>query len=254
MSRNVDDLIVLGRSAPEPIKKDGRHTVCLAGWSNTLDGFVRLYPTKISTKIRRWSQVEVPVEKDPSHDPRAESYKIEGSRRDWDKLHKKIREIRYLGKRERIQLMERLPKRCPSELYNNNQNLGVVSPKVRDCYLKEIKEEDRTPPINYLFQEKPLKSKKSYPNQVRIKYTCQNCLSSRSYHDQHCMEWGIYQFWEKNPDADPSQVIDNLRIMDDNYKKYLIVGNLRAYPKSFVIISVIRFKKSELWKAVTLLP
>jgi len=44
--RTIDDLIMLGRGAPDTMR-DGRVTICAAGWSPTL-GFVRIYPTSIT--------------------------------------------------------------------------------------------------------------------------------------------------------------------------------------------------------------
>ena len=124
MPQTIKDLIVLGRSAPEPIEKDGRHTVCLAGWSDSMDSFIRLYPTKMETDIRRWSKIKVPVEKDTGNDPREESYKIEGSLEDWDELESKIVEKKLLDKRERIKLAERLKKNMPLSIKPKQHESG----------------------------------------------------------------------------------------------------------------------------------
>lgn len=179
MGQIIEDLIVLGRSAPEPIEKDGRHTVCLAGWSDSMDSFIRLYPTKMETDIRRWSKIKAPVEKDTGNDPREESYKIEGSQEDWDELESKIVEKKLLDKGERIKLAKRLEKTCPSQLNKNSKSLGLVAPEIHKCYLEDIDEDDRKAPIQHLFEDNPLKSKRSYPQRVRVKYTCQNCKTNQ---------------------------------------------------------------------------
>ena len=72
----IDDLIILGRACPEPLK-NGRVTVCLGGWSDKF-GFVRLYPTRSDIRWKRWDIVRVDVERNPS-DTRVESWKIAGS-------------------------------------------------------------------------------------------------------------------------------------------------------------------------------
>ena len=43
----IDDLIILGRSGPSYMS-DGRHTVCVGGYSPSQESFIRIYPTKIS--------------------------------------------------------------------------------------------------------------------------------------------------------------------------------------------------------------
>jgi hypothetical protein len=50
----INDLIILGRACPEPLK-DGRVTVCLAGWSEEY-GFIRLYPTRPNFQCKRLEQ------------------------------------------------------------------------------------------------------------------------------------------------------------------------------------------------------
>lgn len=78
-------MVILGRSAPERLR-DGRETVCVVGYNSDL-GLIRLYPTRWDCKqLKRWNIVGVPALKNPD-DPREESYKIEGSKRDWDRLN-----------------------------------------------------------------------------------------------------------------------------------------------------------------------
>lgn len=121
--QRIDDLVVLGRAAPEPIA-DGRHTVCLGGYSETV-GYVRLYPTqKRMTQCRRWNVVSVPVEHAAPDDPRDESYKIQGSKADWDQLHTKIKKVGRLSKPEQIQLVNRLANDCTGRLNKSHTSLG----------------------------------------------------------------------------------------------------------------------------------
>ncbi|MDQ7027951.1 MAG: hypothetical protein Q9P01_06615 [Anaerolineae bacterium] len=87
----LDDLIILGRACPEPLQ-NGRVTVCLAGYSYE-HGLIRLYPTHPRMKMKRWDIVKIEVERN-QQDTRAESWKIVGSRSNWDDLDKQISPFR----------------------------------------------------------------------------------------------------------------------------------------------------------------
>ena len=83
----IDDLLVLGNAVPDIIS-DSRVTVCTAGWSPTR-GLVRVYPVPPASNMRRWNVVKVPLERNP-RDSRAESWKIQGSKSEWDRIAEKI--------------------------------------------------------------------------------------------------------------------------------------------------------------------
>lgn len=239
----IDDLIVLGRAGPEFIK-DGRHTVCLGGWSES-KGFVRVYPTHLYSDAQRWNVIQVPVEQDPSHDWRDESWKITGSKSDWDTLYQKVEEIDQLERRQSIDLIKRIPKTCPNTLNEEKKSMGLVEPEeIHDAYLEPV---DDPEPIHTDLEGNKFKSKGSYPHKLYIEYTCKDC-AAKGQHRQHCIEWGIFRFWDKNPDASPDQVIDNLRLLDEDWKKFFFIGNQRDRPRSFIIISVIRWKKNEMFQ------
>lgn len=216
-SKRIDDLIVLGRAGPEPIK-DGRHTVCLGGYSQT-EGYIRLYPTqRWMRQLKRWNMISVPVE---SGDYRNESYKIAGSKNDWGNLGGKVEEKGRLNKRERIQLIDDLSSACPNKLNDNHQSLGIVNPEnIKDVYLKE--NPDPTHQIDLYGNSR--KSKNDYPYKLYIDYVCEECEATNG-HSQHCIEWGIYRYWDKN--ENPEGVIDALRIVDKDWKSYLFIGNLK---------------------------
>lgn len=237
----IDDLVVLGRAGPELIG-DGRHTVCLGGWSET-KGFVRLYPTHLYTKANRWNIIKVPVEQDESHDWRDESWKIVGSKNEWDNLYEKVEEVGHLDRHEAIDLIMGVTKTCPIKLNDEKKSMGLVEPaEIHDAYLEPI---DDPEPTQIDLSGTELKSKNSYPHKLYIEYTCTNC-SAKGNHRQHCIEWGIYRFWDTTPDAPPEQVIDNLHLLDDDWKKFFFVGNQHNQPTSFMVISVIRWKKDRM--------
>ena len=98
------DMILMGRAVPQ-LLRNGRPSCCTAGYSPTLKSLVRLYPVPPKTKFKRWDLVTVEVER-KEDDPRIESWKIVGSKHDWDKLHNKITKVDRLKRDEQIELTE----------------------------------------------------------------------------------------------------------------------------------------------------
>lgn len=241
MSQDVErirDLIVLGRAAPEPIR-DGRHTVCLGGYSRS-HGYIRLYPTQMwMDNCRRWNVVSVPVEK-PTQDNRDESYKIAGSKEDWGDLHKKIKHVDELSKEEQIRLVDELANDCTIRLNENRVSLGLVEPaEIMDVYIDE--NANNTVQMDLEMNER--KGKTDYPQDLYIKYRCRNC-SAKSFHRQHTIEWGVYRYWDKNNDVEG--VIDALGFSNDNMNHYFFVGNLNNEREAYIIISVLRFSNKDM--------
>lgn len=236
--QEIRDLIILGRAAPEPIQ-DGRHTVCLGGYSES-HGYIRLYPTQMwMDNCKRWNMISVPVEKS-TKDSRDESYKIAGSKEDWGDLHKKISHVDTLSKTEQIQLADRLAGDCTIRLNENKVSLGVVKPgSIMDVYIEE--EANATVQMDLEMNER--KGKSDYPQDLYIKYQCEDC-SAKTHHDQHTIEWGVYRYWDKNDDVEG--VIDALGFNDDNMNHYFFVGNLNHEREAYIIISVLRFSDEDM--------
>ena len=238
-TKRIDDLVVLGRAAPEPIR-DGRETVCLGGYSETV-GYVRLYPTKRRmTELSRWNVISVPVESDDGHDNREESYKIAGSKKDWDILHKKVEKVGELNKGEQIRLVDRLAGDCTAVLNENRESLGIVEP--RD-FSAELRENNQRGGIQAQLTGGTLKGKNDYKYKLYLNYVCEGC-QQESRHDQSTIEWGVYKYWDKNEDY--QGVIDALGLTDNNQKCYFFVGNINNHRTAYIVISVLRFKYEDL--------
>lgn len=239
----VDDIVVLGRSAPEPID-DGRHTICLGGYSDTL-GYVRLYPTqRRMTELQRWNVVSAPIKKS-QEDSRAESYKIAGSKKDWDTLHRKISKEGRLDKQEQIELTTKLSGDCTERLKQttDGNSLGIVNPDILDASLDE-QEGDTT--VQMDLNNNPRKGKGNYPHKLYVEYRCDDC-DVETQHRQHCIEWGLYQYWESNDDREG--VKDAFGFNDATTHMWFLVGNLSHKRHAYVIISILRFQESDLHDA-----
>lgn len=243
MPDRIDDLVVLGRAGPEPTQ-EGKHTVCLGGYSPT-EGYIRLYPTqKRMGSLKRWNVVSVPVEDSSPEDTRKETYKIKGSDSEWDQLQQKIEVVDRLDKNERIQLVDELPKACCRVLNDRHQSLGVSEPVTIDAWLEENEEHM----VQSRIDGKDVLSKNDFPQKLKIDFECVDC-NTVSGHSKTCIEWGVYQYWKNHPEEPAEKAISGLRLNDEQYKKYLFIGNLNNRRNAYIVISVLRFKTNDLIKA-----
>jgi len=242
--RVIDDLIILGRAVPETIR-NGRTTICTAGYSPSL-GFVRIYPTKHTSPLTQWSIVKVPVERDP-RDTRRESWKIQGSRSEWDRLDEKIEPIDTMRRENRLNLIANLAENCVRNVNDEKRSLGIVKPIIEECYFSETADYD--PSIQTtLFGPPPPKSKKQYPQIPKIRFRCSNCQAEKP-HDMTVLEWGFYEWFRKNPD-NLEQVWENALLNSPKHEIFFLVGNILRYRNAFLIISVLRLSKGSVSKSI----
>lgn len=234
----IDDLIILGRACPEPLK-DGRITVCLGGYSPT-HGFVRLYPTRTNMPWHRWDIVKVEVEKD-ERDTRAESWKIAGSRTDWEGLPNKIEIVGEFPKAQQANLIHNLTDDCVQDINEIRRSLGIIRPTVLNRYF------DKNALYGQLFQPvlpglgESTSVKRDFEYEPRVTYRCPIC-KTKSPHDQQILEWGFYEWVRKHPD-NKEQVWLNAQFDSEKHELFFFVGNQYRHRTSFLVISVLRIPK-----------
>ncbi|MGD1098728.1 MAG: hypothetical protein ABR888_00035 [Thermoplasmata archaeon] len=233
----IDDLVLLGRGAPDRIR-DGRITICAAGWSKT-HGFVRIYPTRTSSPLRQWNQVAVPVERNPL-DSRPESWKIQGSKSEWNTLDRKIEVVGELKQPDRRRVIRELVSPCVNSINESRVSLGIVRPVEMSGFLDERTDVDDGIQLT-LTGPPQQKTKQGYRFQPRLRYRCSGCTAAES-HDQQIIEWGCYEWFRKNPGLE-AQVFENLRLEDPAYEKHLFVGNQANHRVSYLVITVLRWKR-----------
>lgn len=238
----VDDLVMLGNSVPEEIS-DYRKTVCTVGYSPK-HGLMRVYPVPPYALMRRWDVVEVQLEKNPA-DTRGESWKLTGSKAEWDRLDSKIVRRGALSRKQRISLLGELFEKfgvdCVKDLNDKRISLGLIRPTVLGRRFENRKNYQPQVQIT-LSSEEPFLTGHNYEFQPRIQYRCSGCKSKTS-HDQQLLEWGIYEWMRKHPD-NKEQVWANMNIDDPAYEKMFLVGNMARHRSSFMIVSVFRYKVS----------
>jgi hypothetical protein len=232
----IDDLVILGMSCPDELH-DGRKTVCTAGYSSKL-GFIRIYPVPTWAGLSRWDIVQVPLEKNPA-DVRDESWKIEGSKSQWNELHKKIKRVDKLDRKVAISILEKNVVDCVSTLNENHISLGIIKPTSMEPYFSKRDTYDGSVQVT-LDSETLFRTIHNYKVQPRIKYRCSGCKLTNP-HDQQIIEWGVYE-WLRNNENEMDQVWENLHINDPLWTHYFLVGNQVRHLTSYMIISDFRFK------------
>ena len=239
----MDNLIVLGEAVPDELK-DNRKVVCTACYSPEY-GLVRIYPVPPETRMRRWDKVSMPLVRN-TQDTRVESWKVQGSKHEWDVLGKKIHNDGKLPRQEQIGLLHKLYKNfgvdCIQDLNDAEQSLGIIKPRILKAWLADrVEKYDPTVQVT-LDSDLPFLTIHNYPKQPRVRYRCSKCRIQNP-HDQQILEWGVYEWMRKNPDA-PDKGLANLRLFDEKYERYFLVGNIARHRNAFMVISVFRFKRS----------
>lgn len=236
----IDDLIVLGNAAPDEIS-DNRKTVCTAGYSPT-HGMIRIYPVPPNASMHRWNIVEVPLERNLK-DTRLESWKVQGSKSEWDRLANKIKVKRKLDREEWVALIDELHSKfgvgCVEELNEKRLSLGLIKPETFEPRFEKRDKHDPSAQMS-LFAKEPFLTIHNYDIQPRITYRCSSCRA-KNPHDQQVLEWGVYEWIRKNPDK-KEQAWKNLHIGEPGYETSFLVGNMALHRTSFMIISIFRYK------------
>jgi len=238
LKMRIDDLIVLGQSSPDTLK-DGRASICTAGYSPT-HGFIRLYPTRIDSSFRMWDIISAPVERNPQ-DARVESWKIQGSHAEWNVLDEKITMKGKFNKNARLGLIAPLVSGCIIDMRDQGRSLGIVKPSFRECFFTDRNGFDPYDQMT-LDGTTALKDKNRYPLQPRAKFRCGQCRSDTG-HNQQILEWGIYEWMRKNPGAE-KKVWENLFAHEGSQEIFFLVGNMAHHPSSFMVVSILRIKSS----------
>jgi hypothetical protein len=244
MPEIIDDLVVIGLATPQHLK-NGRTTVCLGGWSETC-GFIRIYPMPPGMGLHRWDIISVEVEKN-NQDTRHESWKIVGSRTEWDSLDAHVEQVgKITSPFEKRQIIVNNSSPCVNIINDNMDSLGFVKiEKLHKAYF------DKNPQFGKPIQmalfashaQDWAKVKRDYELEPRLKFTCPDCQTKRGFHDHGVLEWGWYEWMRKNPD-NMGQVFENALLYSDKHDIYAFVGNQQNQRTSFKIINAISVQKN----------
>lgn len=240
----LKNLIVIGQGAPNQLR-DGRQSRCVCAYSLDDKVLIRLYPFPIYM-LRKWDIFDAEVEKNPS-DHRENTWKIKNSKEDWNKIHKWVTLKGKYPEKEQEDLIKSIGLSTLSDIRDNKKSFGIILPIIKDFKLEQqnkstIKQltlgdlEDLDEPYTIINQ-------KDYKYKPYLTYECVgNCMCKDKVHCQSITEWGCFEFMRKNIGKEMN-LKDNLRLFDDTYNKYILVGNIYKAPQTYVIIDILRFKK-----------
>ena len=168
------------------------------------------------TPMYRWNVVRIPLERNPK-DTREESWKIQGSRGEWNDLHRKIHVQRQLGRREWISLLQSLHERfgvgCVQELNERRLSIGMIRPVIQGFRFEDRGEKYDASVQTTLDSIQQFLTIKNYKEQPRITYRCGEECKARNAHDQQLLEWGAYE-WMRNHSDNKDQLWENLMLND----------------------------------------
>ena len=188
MTEIIDDLIVLGLAVPEHLK-DGRTTVCLGGLSRS-KGFIRLYPVKVNMGLYRWDIIRVEVERN-ERDSRQESWKIAGSKTDWDNLHTHVTKVGHIDDLdERRAVVSANTSECVNVLNEAHQSFGIIRVQnIKKAFFDDNPQYGKPIQLALLdtHAQEWAKVKRDYPTEPRMSYTCSGCQASNG-HNQKVLE------------------------------------------------------------------
>jgi len=236
------DLIVLGNAVPDEIS-DNRITVCTVAFSKE-HGLIRIYPVPPNSPMNhRWNVVSLPLERN-TRDSRDESWKIQGSKAEWETLSDKITLKGKLNRKEWIELIEYLKEHhsygCIEDINDKKLSLGIIVPKIIGKKLEKRKNVD-TAFQTTLVNDDLFMTINNYGVRPVISYSCPKCRTIKKQHNQGVLEWGVYESL-RSEQIHPDQVWDNLHLDDSGYDKTFLVGNMNIHRSKFLIISIFRYK------------
>jgi hypothetical protein len=214
----LEDFVMLGKTAPET-DRQGRVTVCSAGWSPELRQLVRIYPLAVENAPPDFSVSQVRLERNHK-DSRHESWKIAGDRS--ADVHSGIN-ARFDVKRilnDRSSLAEQIPiVGSIREANEKRLSLAVIQPEVKPNFYLERNT------ARILGGEKVCT--KSYKYTPRLKFSLNGSLHKLKYLNQE-----VYDYIK------PSSKDDFWKIQG-RFKRNpkLLVGNMFAYRNNWLVIA-----------------
>jgi hypothetical protein len=240
----IDNVIILGRAVPEQTK-DGRITVCAAGWCEQ-HGFIRLYPTRVDSPLKLWSVISVDVERNP-RDSRGESWKLLDSRHGWEKINNHISVKGEVNQKKRLKLLESIKSNCVNCINQKKSSLGIIRPIIKHWYLATNSMHFKAyQPLFSMMEHSSIRTKRNYFAEPRLRYLCGNSCSVKQFHDMQLLDWGCYEWMKKNPQQ-PEGIWRNMGIgSEDEWTHYFLVGNQENQRTSYMVINVLRQKNQEI--------
>jgi hypothetical protein len=254
--------ILIATKTYPSISRKYKETVCTADILLDDDEkplqWIRIYPIRFrdlefKQRYQRWWIVSAEIEKD-TKDPRSESYRI---------IDSSIEKIRFVDTTnhwaERKSFVLPFEFRSIAEIKDQGKSLGIIKPAIITKYFHQATDRDWKPQQRMtrdqldLF-EPSVKMLEKIPYQFGYEFT----EIDGAKHRYTTSDWEISQLYRNCRDSSPANSIEGkeqealLKVkqrMEDEFLSkndlYFIVGNLKTYPKTFMIIGIFYPMKSK---------
>lgn len=238
MPKTLNDVVILGRAAPEEMSRGGQ-TSCTGAWSKHR-GFIRLYPCSPEENLfSRWDIIEAEVKRN-KNDNRPESWKL--AARDHSAC---IEKIGTFPDDQKPVLLRNIEDECVFDIREVGRSLGVIRPKSINLKLQPWGDEESDTEQSVLFEEMeewtPL-NRDEFEQEIRIRFECENCKTKQGYHNKTLLEWGGYMALENNEINSGEELESFYSLNDDKYKHWIFVGNQNNKRTAYIAISLISKK------------
>lgn len=251
------NMVVMGQGAPNSIRKIGKQQGrCLCVWSEE-KGFCRVYPVPYGY-VRDWEIIDVEVRK-PNDDGRENSYVVCEYEKEWKNLSKRIHVhkvknnrnkvvSKLLSKDKAIELVRNLAKDTFSDVRDKKRSFGLIKPASLRMFLEKNKEKaEGQATLDFAEDnciDNIIMNQKDYAWIPYVEYSCSGKCHSKHPHRSKIVSWEAYAWMRKKPNNGEhcKKLIDNYHIGEEGYEHYLLIGNLKYHPITYVIVKVIRFK------------
>lgn len=224
-------ITILAKGAPNRCR-DGQKTICAIGLSDEF-GLLRLYPFSADDELSIWDVVEIRATKSTT-DNRAESYRIES----WNGLAK-VND----ADRKRALLNDCILKSGTEDpiAYQNKQraSIAIVLPLSIGVSLRRRIEEDALPNCT----DPELASWVNVQADFNYKPYAIWTSHQGGNHESHIVAQEAYMGMLNNQVA-PTRIFENMRLLDADYEKWFVLGNMRDRRQVWVIAHAHRLKKT----------
>lgn len=230
----VDDFVMLGKTVPEPTRRDGRIFVCSAGISPTLRSLVRIYPLARRNTPPRWSVSTVKLVRNPE-DNRRESFKLAGDRSPG--AHEEINDSFQVAgtypSHARTGLLSKYVVDSIPEANDKKLSLAVIHPEQMELTFEHNPDSPDSPELTLFdLAPRPTEGAKRFAYIPRLRFRDAD-------RENHLMlrDWGCFEFMRKHGDGRRTDMASALHL-DSTCS--LLVGNFNQHRNSWLVISVLR--------------
>jgi hypothetical protein len=254
--------ILIATKTYPSISRKYKETVCTAGILLDDDEkplqWIRIYPIRFrdlefERRYKRWSIISAEIEKD-TKDPRSESYKINDS---------SIKTIRQIDTKnnwaERKSFVLPFESSSIAEIKAQDKSLGIIKPASITKYFHQGTEREWKPQQKMIRDQLDLfEPSVQLLEKIPYQFGYEFISTDGTKHKYTTSDWEIAELYRKCRDSSLANSIEEkeqdalLKVkqkMDDEFlsKKdlYFIVGNLKTYPKTFMIIGIFYPMKSK---------